>query len=378
MKSVINRSKTNFIFFLLILVYILVYVFFVLNNLLKYAECISAAFSIVLFFLALLFYGFRKIYLTNKKKEVIRLVLISISAYFLVTYFFGLAIGYLNNSYSLGFLAILNNALFQFVFIVFIELFRYIFISSNKDKIGSIYVLTILLTVLEIFSFSFISYDSNIEVIFNLIILTILPKLLNNIMASYVCYKTDFIAPLLFSLIINLYIFMVPIVPNLSELMESISNLVLPFGIIFWTSKVMNDTTSETENNKVVKKSDLVYLGIFVILFFLVSGIGPFKIIGIETGSMTPSINIGDAVIINKNFDYDKLKEDDVIAYLDEDGRVIIHRIINVNSDGSFVTKGDYNNSKDPKFVYKKDVQGKVVFKVPFIAYPSVIINKEK
>jgi hypothetical protein len=28
--------------------------------------------------------------------------------------------------------------------------------------------------------------------------------------------------------------------------------------------------------------------------------------------------------------------------------------------------------------VYKKDVQGKVVFKIPFIAYPSVIINKEK
>ena len=94
--------------------------------------------------------------------------------------------------------------------------------------------------------------------------------------------------------------------------------------------------------------------------------------IGIETASMSPNYNIGDAVIINKYVDKENLKENDVIAYYDDNDRIIIHRIIKVNSDKTYITKGDYNNTSDSKYVNKDDIYGKVILRIPFIAYPSV------
>ncbi|MGE0014609.1 MAG: S26 family signal peptidase [Candidatus Methanomethylophilaceae archaeon] len=49
----------------------------------------------------------------------------------------------------------------------------------------------------------------------------------------------------------------------------------------------------------------------------------------------------------------------DVIAY-DRNGVVIVHRVIDVRDDGSFVTKGDANSSVDP-IVYQDKVIGKIV-----------------
>ena len=97
--------------------------------------------------------------------------------------------------------------------------------------------------------------------------------------------------------------------------------------------------------------------------------------IGIETGSMSPKIKIGDAVVIDKTADFTKLKEGDIVAYKSDSGIVIVHRIINVNSDNTYITKGDFNNSPDAKYVDPSQIVGKVRLKIPFIAYPKIIFK---
>ena len=87
----------------------------------------------------------------------------------------------------------------------------------------------------------------------------------------------------------------------------------------------------------------------------------------VETGSMAgmgeEAINIGDMIVIKKQKEY---KVGDVITYLHEGDRVpTTHRIISINrEDGSFVTKGDANNSKDPEGVTEDIIIGKVVRKL--------------
>ena len=91
---------------------------------------------------------------------------------------------------------------------------------------------------------------------------------------------------------------------------------------------------------------------------------------------MAPKYNRGDGVIVDKNVNKDELKVGDVIAYYDKDNKLIVHRIINKNIDESFTTKGDYNNTADSSFVKKDQIFGIVRFKIPWIAYPSLVLRK--
>ena len=69
----------------------------------------------------------------------------------------------------------------------------------------------------------------------------------------------------------------------------------------------------------------------------------------------------------------------DVIVYSIQDQPVpIIHRIISINPDGSFMTKGDHNNGllSFEHSVKSSQVHGKVIFIVPKLGYFKVIVSK--
>ncbi|MEA4978054.1 MAG: S26 family signal peptidase [Methanomassiliicoccaceae archaeon] len=73
------------------------------------------------------------------------------------------------------------------------------------------------------------------------------------------------------------------------------------------------------------------------------------------------TIEINSLIMIH-HLDQDELDTiavGDVIAY-DRGGVMIVHRVVDIRDDGSFITKGDANNSVDP-IVYPGKVIGKVV-----------------
>ena len=80
-----------------------------------------------------------------------------------------------------------------------------------------------------------------------------------------------------------------------------------------------------------------------------------YSIFEVQTGSMAPEINPGDWIIVKsaKNI---QLK--DVVTYK-QDGEFITHRVIGTYN-GTYVTKGDANNSKDDP-IDESQVVGKVV-----------------
>ena len=83
----------------------------------------------------------------------------------------------------------------------------------------------------------------------------------------------------------------------------------------------------------------------------------------------------GDLPIIEGSKDY---KVGDVIVYDSPDTKVpIIHRIIKINSDGSYQTKGDHNNGQIwfEKSVKPEQVHGKVIFIIPKLGYFKVMVS---
>ena len=80
-----------------------------------------------------------------------------------------------------------------------------------------------------------------------------------------------------------------------------------------------------------------------------------YSILSTETGSMSPTIEVGDIIIIKIG---DEIKENDIITYKQDDV-LITHRIEQIDGD-TIITKGDYNNIQDEP-IERSQVIGKVV-----------------
>ena len=374
-----KKYSPNYIIIILFLLYIFLYRFFIAPSFLKYSESITSVFLILVFILSIIFYGFRNPLFSEYKKNVLKRVLTSIGIYFLIIYFFGLIVGFLSNSYSLNFKSIFNNIFFQALIITMIELFRGNFINFNKNNKKIIILITIIISLFEINLLIKNNSFESINTAFKFLTSSILPVVFRNYMCSYLTYYTDFESSLIYCLIMELYKFIVPIEPDLDNLLISILNILVPFMITLNISRYNYNYEVTNENmvsKKYVKKSDLPFYSIMIILLILVFGIGPYKLVGIKSGSMSPKINVGDAVLIYKNVDKKKLKKDDIIAYESQDKELVVHRIIRINKDGSYMTKGDFNNTADNKFVKFKQIKGIVKFKIPYIAYPAVYFDR--
>ena len=103
--------------------------------------------------------------------------------------------------------------------------------------------------------------------------------------------------------------------------------------------------------------------GIFLILY--VCGIVPYVVL---SGSMEPTIDTGSLCFINKNADYEDVKEKDIIAFKLSDGTLVTHRAIEITETG-IVTKGDNNDGADSNQVKKDNFVGKNLFWIPKVGY---------
>ena len=81
-----------------------------------------------------------------------------------------------------------------------------------------------------------------------------------------------------------------------------------------------------------------------------------YSLFSTETGSMSPTMEKGDIVIIKIG---DEIREKDIITYKKENV-FITHRIEKINED-SIIAKGDRNNTEDEP-IKKDDIIGRVVF----------------
>lgn len=85
-----------------------------------------------------------------------------------------------------------------------------------------------------------------------------------------------------------------------------------------------------------------------------------YKPMIVLSGSMETSIHTGDLVFV-KMVDTTTLKENDVIAFRNEEDTVTTHRIVEIvyeNGKQYFKTKGDANNVEDMNLVEMEDVEG--------------------
>ena len=377
-----TKMIKNFSILTLFVIYILVYRLFVVPNFLKYAEFINAATLIIFVAISITLYGYRKDKLTPLTKQVTIISLMQIILFFALSYGIGILVGFLKNSYSLTPYSIMNNIFAPVFIIICIELFRYIFINGNKSNKKIITLFTFLLIVFEIsMNIKTINFNDLGEM-FKLVTATILPIIVKNSVFSYLTYNVGYRPAIIYRLVMDLYLFVMPIVPHLGEYIESMIGICLPFLIYLFASRTIDESYNGIEyefEKSIFKITDVPIIAFIVILVCLISGYFPTFAIGIATDSMMPKINKGDAVIVNKVNSKKELKEGIIIVYT-SNGKKIVHRLVEIEKVGKktyYRTKGDANPTRDNIDLEYKDIKGIVQFKIPVIAYPSIYFSEK-
>ena len=378
----IKEKFKSVILGLILIIYTIVYQTYILKNLLKYSESLSASLILIIMFLSILLFGYRKDNPNRLKKLILYKTIIIVIAYFLIIYLCGLSMGFNRNVYSTSPLLLINNIFMPILIIIGTEIYRYV-VCSTRSK-SEIVITTIVLTIFEIFISMRFKYLLAFSSAFKYTTLMIIPIIIKNIFLTYLAKYGGLKSTIVYRLLIDTYILFVPIVPAFSDYLNSMFKICLPIlSFIYISTTVDNYNESIVNNKKKAKVSiiNAVLISILLIFVYLVSGIFTYSILGVGSNSMQPKISKGDAVIIKKVSHENELKVGNVIAYYNsKNGKIIIHRITEIKKDDNgknlYVTKGDANKSVDKYKLTYKEIRGVVKLKIKYIAIPSIYINE--
>lgn len=374
-----KRGTKNLLLFSLISIFLLIFNFIIKKQIFIFAESIMAAFMIVVVFLSFILFGYQKDKNTRIKSGLFFQIGQVLVGYFIVIYLLGIYFGFSKIVFSLKPASILNNIFAPIITFVFLEIFRYIIINNNRDKVRNIYLYSILIGLLELsVTTKYLPFGS-FEAAYKTIADFIIPIVIKQFAFGYLGYYGGLKPLMLYRVVIVLYTYVVPIHPNFGPALVCMSNILLPLFILMKTNEVIDEENKEKE--KITKNNNTFwYIGstvVIVVLFLFVTGVLPIGMTAIASDSMHPAFDKGSAVITLK-VKQEELKKGDIISFY-KDNKVIIHRIDSiVEEEGEirYITKGDANNVADDGYILYDQIKNKIVLSIPLIGYPSLIVGE--
>lgn len=368
-----KRRDSAYIYFAFVIVFLLLNLL-VLNI---SAKLQLLPIFIIIFLLSFIFFKFRKDKIYARIQVTITMLLIGIVqiVLYLLT---GFLEGFSKNAISMSFNRFLTVILPIILILVVIELLRYM-ISVKFEKNNLIRILSITMFVLfDVTLFGSNVIFNNLDSVLEFLGITFFPSLVSNIVFDDMVVKYGYKPILVYRLLTTLCYYMLPIVPNMYILFRAIARIVIPL-IFYFILSYMYDRVTFQEELKVKPKisiSSIIILILVIIMAGLISCKFKYGILTIGSGSMTGTLNKGDIAFVEK-FNGQELEIGDIIIFK-RGKRNIVHRITQVgifNDEYVYITKGDKNKVEDNGYVYQKDIQGIVHYRIKYIGYPSIWIR---
>ena len=320
------------------------------------------------------------------QKQVSKTMLFYALVFLILIYGLGLKTGYLKTSYSLDPISIIKNVFPVIIVYVITEILRYTVIKKSlNNKVENI-LMIILTTIIDVILVINLYEKSSIEDMMKLTTVVIIPSISKNYILNKISNNYGYYPCIGYQLVMNLYVYYLPIIPNLGYYLESVIMFLLPIVI----KSILNKIYIVEEEGIVVKKekkekAERIIMGISVLVLVIVIGLCsnlmPYSIAAVGSGSMEPTINIGDAIIINKRIvkNLDKIKKGDILVFR-KDNTTYTHRIVEIkeeNEQYKIKTKGDRKEQEVDKWVVNnKDIVGVVEKRIPYIGYPTIMLNR--
>lgn len=376
-----GEFKKIYIFEIIFTLFIVMYVLFIARLTTSARNLISIGFLVAVFALSLYMFGYKRDK-SFDRWQAIKIILATFIGTLCVLFMIGLLTGFSKTTLSFNIDTILYGFVPLLAIIVLEELIRYTLYRNIKNEKKHVILITILFIILNVL------FEMNITRLFSpvqkfvFITLTVIPTISKEMLCSYMVYNFGMIPSILFKVVVNLYAYILPVFPNLTEYLQGVLSILLPF-IIYLAIRKYVVKIDRLKRKKGVEKKYTVsivtvpLLALLITLTALVSGIFKYQLIAIASNSMDPTFSKGDGVLIYKT-GVDNIDIGDVLVF--KKGQIVIsHRVINkVNYDNHvyFYTKGDANLTNDDGYVDQNDVIGKVNSVVKYIGWPTVFINE--
>ena len=199
-----------------------------------------------------------------------------------------------------------------------------------------------------------------------------------NLLYQYITKRFGPKGIIIYRLITTLFIYIIPVIPNVYIFFRSFLRMIYPFIIYL----ILENTYAKTNlalSLRERKKNAYFTTAVLIVMALLVMLIScqfKYGIVVVGSKSMTGSIDMGDAIIYEQ-YDNQSIKNGQVIIFY-KNGIKTIHRVVKVtNSDGEmrYYTKGDANKIIDDGYRNKGDILGIVDFKIKYIGRPTLWIR---
>lgn len=343
-----------------------------------FSNLYMAIFISIIFLISYFLLGFEKERFNNKKKNIRILLILTISL-LTIKYGLGIITGYLYSPYNRTISGIIKNVFPILSLLIVSELLRYNFTTKGK-------FINHILTVI-IFTLVYLNITTNLvgltslKTIIMLVTTDVLVTLFENIALTFISKKFGYSGSLTYTLIMNLYIYVIPIFPNFGDYLEAAIMIAFPIILYLFANYILTDFFKEKTDIR-VKNTGAKLIRLIIIIFIIMlvslnSGIFRYWIAVVASGSMEPTIKVGDVIYIDKSYkkNIEKIKEQDVIVFK-INGNIYCHRVIKINQNNGkilLVTKGDRKGqSIDNWTVTGEELVGRVEFKIKYIGLPSV------
>jgi len=314
-------------------------------------------------------------------KETILDTLIVVLVFLLAFYLFGIFVGFAKVGNYFTFQGIKNYVLPVILTTLFKEVLRYNYLVKSDEKKRLVILSYLVFLFVDLSNPLYYGNFKDAVHIFKFIALTVLPAISYNIYATYVSYKAGYKSIWIYGLIIGLYVYVIPIIPNVGEYLTSLIRFLLPVVLLYRVyNTVKNESDEKIERD--YNKKDYITLAIAIlvvgVLVYFSSGYFKYHAVAIATGSMSPAIKRGDVVIVKKTKDYENIKVGQVIAY-EYHNVLVVHRVskkVKVDDGYYFYSIGDANESEDNYIIKQDMIEGVINFKIPYIGLPTVWLNE--
>lgn len=316
------------------------------------------------------------------KKSLITLAILVAIFQIAICVIAGLFSGFGKSPYSFTLTGILINLIFVGSALIGIEFSRAYMINklARRNTVLILGLVALLYTVVCLPLSKFTS-PGDLKEITSFSGSTLLPLLAENLLASFLALLGGPIACIAYRGTLQAFAWFSPVLPDLGWAMKAIVGIMGPtVGFLMVQSVYSAHEEPRKASLRVKRGSSVVGWGVVglvsLTMIWFSFGLFPVHATTIVSGSMRPTLEVGDIALVQK-VDVDIIEPGDIIQFKKE--RVsVLHRVVDIQQVGNsklFVVKGDANREPDSDPVYPEQIVGKSIYTIPKVGWGPLILR---